>query len=354
MTLDQRQTDVLFTIVKCYIQSGLPVGSRTVARKSSLNLSPASIRNIMADLAEENFIEQPHTSAGRIPSTKGFRFYLDSKLDMEILPAEVEEKIKSALVRTGPDLSQTLSQASKLLSSISNQISLVITPSQQNIRWKHIDFIQLRAGLVMSILVMEGGMVQNKIITVDSDITADDLIKFSNYLNEHYKGKTLLQVRANIFSQIKRARKRFNNLYQKALRLARESFEPDNNRQVYVDGTHYLFQDSEFTDLPKMREVFRLLEERSKLLKILDQTLESEGLSILLGQEQDWQELSDYTVISSPYSLKGDNIGLVSIIGPTRMNYSRVIPAVDLTARILSQLFNEIFEHNTIKNMPKT
>jgi len=345
MNLDQRQADVLFTVVKSYIQSGQPVGSRTVARKSNLNLSPASIRNIMADLTEESYIEQPHTSAGRVPTAKGFRYYLDSKLDMEPLPREIEQKIKSSLAKVGPDLPRTLSQASKLLSSISNQISLVITPSHQNIRWKHIDFILLRPGLVMSILVMEGGMVQNKVISVDRDIMTDDLIKFSNYLNEHYQGKTLLQVRVSIYEQMKIAQRQFNQLYQSALRLARESFEPENNRQVYVDGTHYLFQDTDLANLSKMREVFKLLEERSKLLKLLDQTLESKSLSIILGQEQDWEELSDYTVISSPYSLKGDNIGMVSIIGPTRMNYSRIIPAVDLTARILSQILHDIYEY---------
>ncbi len=347
MTLDQRQADVLFTIVRNYIQSGQPVGSRTVARQSSLNLSPASIRNSMADLAEEKYIEQPHTSAGRIPSTKGFRYYLDSKLDLEPLPGGLEETIKSSLSGVGPDLSNTLSQASKVLSSISNQISLVITPSQKNIRWKHIDFILLRPGLVMSVLVMEGGMVQNKVVNVDTDISADDLVKFSNYLNDHYQGKTLQQVRSSIVGQMEKARKQFDHLYQNALKLARESFEPKNNRQVYVDGTHYLFQDTDSIDLSKMREVFRLLEERSKLLKLLDNTLESDGLSILMGQEQEWEELSDYAVISSPYSLQDDSVGHVSIIGPTRMNYSRIIPAVDLTARILSQIFREIYENNS-------
>ncbi|EFI36012.1 heat-inducible transcription repressor HrcA [Desulfonatronospira thiodismutans ASO3-1] len=346
MTLDQRQADVLFTIVRNYIQSGQPVGSRTVARQSSLNLSPASIRNIMADLAEEKYIEQPHTSAGRIPSTKGIRYYLDSKLDLELLPGGLEETIKSSLSEVGPDLTNTLSQASKVLSSLSNQISLVVTPSQKNIRWKHIDFILLRPGLVMSILVMEGGMMQNKVVNVDSDISADDLVKFSNYLNDHYQGKTLQQVRTSIVSQMEKARRQFDHLYQNALKLARESFDPGNNRQVYVDGTHYLFQDTDFTDLSKMREVFRLLEERSKLLKLLDNTLESDGLSILMGQEQDWEELSDYAVISSPYSLQDDSVGHVSIIGPTRMNYSRIIPTVDLTARILSQIFRELYENN--------
>jgi heat-inducible transcriptional repressor len=344
MTLDKRKTDVLLTIVKNYILTGQPVGSRTVSRDSSLKLSPASIRNIMSDLSDEGYIEQPHTSAGRVPTARGIRFYLDSSLEVEPLSRELQDRIKSALTSVGPDLSQTLSQACKILSSISSQISLVITPSHQLIRWQQIDFVLLRPGLVMSILVMEGGMINNKVIKVDHEITSDDLVRFSNYLNEHFQGKTLLHVRASVLAQMHKARKQFESLYEKALKLARESFE-DTTRQVYVEGTHYLFQGTDFSDLNKMRELFKMLEEKSKLLKLLDKTIESKHLSIILGQEQKLDELSDFSVISSPYSLRDENIGAVSIIGPTRMNYSKIVPAVDLTAKILSQLLQEIYEN---------
>jgi heat-inducible transcriptional repressor len=344
MTLDKRKADVLLTIVKNYILTGQPVGSRTVSRDSSLKLSPASIRNIMSDLSDEGYIEQPHTSAGRVPTARGIRFYLDSSLEIEPLSSEIQDRIKSALTSVGPDLSQTLSQACKILSSLSSQISLVITPSHQLIRWQQIDFVLLRPGLVMSILVMEGGMINNKVIKVDHEITGDDLVKFSNYLNEHFQGKTLLHVRASVLAQMHKARKQFESLYEKALRLARESFE-DTTRQVYVEGTHYLFQGTDFSDLNKMRELFKMLEEKSKLLKLLDKTIESKNLSIILGQEQKLDELSDFTVISSPYSLRDENIGAVSIIGPTRMNYSKIVPAVDLTAKILSQLLQDIYEN---------
>jgi heat-inducible transcriptional repressor len=345
MTLDERKTDVLLTIVNNYISTGQPVGSRTVSRESSLRLSPASIRNIMADLSEEGYIEQPHTSAGRVPTARGIRFYLDSNLEIEPLPREIQEKIKSALTNVGPDLSQTLSQTCKILSTLSSQISLVITPSHQLIRWQQIDFVLLRPGLVMSILVMEGGMIHNRVIKVDADITGDDLVRFSNYLNDHFQGKTLIHVRASILGQMQKARKQFENLYEKALMLARESFE-DSSRQVYVEGAHYLFQGSDQSDLNKMRELFKMLEEKSKLLKLLDKTIKSRDMSIILGREQKLDELSDFTVISSPYSLKEENIGAVSIIGPTRMNYSKIIPAVDLTAKILSQLLQEIYENS--------
>ncbi|MFO7727773.1 MAG: heat-inducible transcriptional repressor HrcA [Desulfonatronovibrio sp.] len=339
MTLDKRKTDVLLTIVKNYILTGQPVSSKAVSTDSNLKLSPASIRNIMGDLSDEGYIEQPHTSAGRIPTAIGFRFYLDSNLEIEPLSRGVEEQIKTTLTSVGPDFSKTLSQACKILSSFSSQISLVIAPSHQLIRWQQIDFVLLRPGLVMSVLVMEGGMVTNRVINVDRDINGDDLVRFSNYLNDHFQGKTLLHVRATILNQMHSARRQFENLYEKALNLARQSFE-DTSRQVYMEGTHYLFQKKDFSDLNKMRELFKMLEEKSKILKLLDKTIESKNLNILLGQD----ELSQFTVISSPYSMRDDNIGAVSIIGPTRMNYSKIVPAVDLTAKILSQLLQEIYE----------
>ncbi|WP_028575453.1 heat-inducible transcriptional repressor HrcA [Desulfonatronovibrio hydrogenovorans] len=351
MALDQRQTDILLTIVKNYILTGQPVGSRTVAKDSSLSLSPASIRNIMADLTDAGYIEQPHTSAGRIPTAHGLRYYLDSNLEVEPVSPEVREKIKSSLTSVGPDLSQTLSQTCKILSSLSNQISLVITPDHQAIRWQRIDFVLLRPGLIMSILVMEGGLIRNKVISVDKEISADDLVKFGNYLNEHYQGKTLHYVRSSVLAQMKNARIQFEGLYEKALKLAHESFD-DSGRQVYMEGTHYVFQGSDSADINKMRELFRMLEEKSKLLKLLDKTIESKNISVILGQEEKWDELSDFTVISSPYSLGGSNIGAVSIIGPTRMNYSKIIPAVDLTAKILSQLLREIYENKAGQNLP--
>ncbi|MFW5731303.1 MAG: heat-inducible transcriptional repressor HrcA [Desulfonatronovibrionaceae bacterium] len=346
MLLDKRKTYVLLTIVKNYILTGKPVGSRKVARDCGLNLSPASIRNIMADLSETGYLGQPHTSAGRIPTWRGLRFYLDSSLEIEPLPLEIQEKIRNTLTSVGPDLSQTLSQACKILSSLSGQISLIITPSHQLARWQQMDFIFLRPGLIMSILIMEGGITQNKVINVDKDITSDDLVKFSNYLNENFQGKPLHEVRSVILSQMEKTRKQFENLYQKALKLAGQSFEY-GARQVFLEGTHHLFETQKLSDISKMRELFKVLEEKSKLFKLLDKTIETKNLSIILGQEQKFDELNDFSVISSPYSLQDNTVGAVSIIGPSRMNYPKIIPAVDLTAKILSQFLQEIYENSS-------
>jgi heat-inducible transcriptional repressor len=342
MQLSQRETDVLSTVIQNYILTGQPVGSRTVAKKSYLNLSPATIRNIMADLSERGFLVQPHTSAGRIPTTMAFRCYLDSILTIDPLPPDEEQRISTALEQVGPDLPLTLSQASKILSSLSNQVSMVLTPRKSLVRWQQIDFVLLRPGLVMSVLVLDGGLIQNKVIQVDKDIAADDLIKYSNFLNDTFQGRTLYQVRAEILKQMERARQKFEHLYQKALKLARDTFET-NNRQVFVEGRLNLLEAEEMPDVAAMRDLFRILEEKSNLLQLLDKTIESRGLNIILGEEQDLEELQDYSVISSPYSIKDDTLGVVSVIGPLRMNYSKIIPTVDLMAKILSQIFHKHF-----------
>jgi heat-inducible transcriptional repressor len=342
MQLSQREIDVLSTVIQNYILTGQPVGSRTVAKKSRLNLSPATIRNIMADLSERGFLAQPHTSAGRIPTTMAFRCYLDSILTIDPLPPDEEQRISTALEQVGPDLPRTLSRASKILSSLSNQVSMVLTPRKSLVRWQQIDFVLLRPGLVMSILVLDGGLIQNKVIQVDKDIAADDLIKYSNFLNDTFQGRTLYQVRAEILKQMERARQEFEHLYQKALKLAQDTFET-NNRQVFVEGRLNLLEAEEVPDVAAMRDLFRILEEKSKLLQLLDKTIESRGLNIILGEEQDLEELQDYSVISSPYSIKDDTLGVVSVIGPLRMNYSKIIPTVDLMAKILSQIFRKHF-----------
>lgn len=342
MRLTQREIDVLSTLIQDYILTGQPVGSRTVAKKSQLNLSPATIRNIMADLSERGLLSQPHTSAGRVPTTKAFRYYLDSILTISPLPLEEQQRISKTLEEVGPDLPQTLSQASKILSSLSNQISMVLTPRKSLVRWQQIDFILLRPGLVMSVLVLDGGLIQNKVIQVDKDITADELIKYSNFLNDSFQGRTLYQVREEILEQMKKAHLEFEHLYKKALKLAQDTFEA-NNRQVFVEGTINLLEGEDLSDINAMRDLFKILEEKSKLLQLLDKTIESRGLNIILGEEQNLEELQEYSVISSPYSIKDDTLGVVSVIGPMRMDYSKVIPTVDLMAKILSQIFRKHF-----------
>ncbi|SDN58659.1 heat-inducible transcription repressor HrcA [Desulfonauticus submarinus] len=339
--LTPREQEVLNTIVINFLKTKNPIGSRTVAKRSTLNLSAASIRNIMADLSEKGYLRQPHTSAGRVPTGKAIRLYITKLFTPAPFSHQEKKQIENKLKQNMPDLEKTLSSASKLLSSVSEQVSLVLSPQKKLTHWKQIDFMWIKPGLVLSILVLEEGLVQNKIIQVNKDITKDDLIKFSNFLNEKFKGLPLYIVRQKILEEMQQAHAKFENLYQKAMQVAQKTFD-DNNRKVFVEGTINILDKEQIKDIQTMKELFHFLEEKSRLLEILDKTIEENGLSILIGEE-DLESLEDYSVVSCPYSIKDEAYGVVSVIGPIYMNYPKIIPRVDLISKVLTEIFQEFY-----------
>ncbi|THB70405.1 MAG: heat-inducible transcription repressor HrcA [Desulfovibrio sp.] len=344
MALDPREMDVLFTIVEDYIARSLPVGSRTVAKQSGLSLSPASMRNTMADLTELGFLQQPHTSAGRIPTVKAFRFYLDTRLKPVPLPRIKRTNISDELERAGLEISTILARATKVVSDQTKQISLILAPSRVDVRWREIDFTLVKPRLVLAVLILEGGMVQNKLLEVDEDITSDDLVKFRNYLNDHFSGLTLAEARERVVEDLHNAEKHLQDLYRKALRLARHAVDDAQERELFVDGAVNLFSQGETTDVLLIRDVLGLVEERSRLLELLDKTiLAEEGAKVTLGQESALDEFKDLSVVTAPYGREGAQRGVVSVIGPMQMNYAKVVPVVDYIAATLTQLLKQRF-----------
>ncbi|NCC24683.1 MAG: heat-inducible transcription repressor HrcA [Deltaproteobacteria bacterium] len=343
MDLSPREIETLATVVEEYIATALPVGSRTVSRRSSLGLSAASIRNTMADLTEKGLLDQPHTSAGRIPSIAGLRHYLNTILTLSPLPPGQQRTIADDMGREDDPMDDILRQASRLLSSLSNQVGMVIPPRKSMVRWQQMDFVLVRPGMVMSILVLQGGLLRNKIIRVDQDITSDDLIQYGNYLNELFRGRTLTDVRALILGQMENARRRFDTLYRRAMNLARAVCDDDERCEIYVEGQSNLLDHPEFTDLENMRSILRLLEEKSRLLELLDKTFESPGVRVILGKE-DGMDLDSCCFIVSSYAPDSSLVGTVGLVGPIRMDYAKVLPIVDFTARVLTRLLKSRFD----------
>ena len=343
MDLETREIEVLNIIVQGYIDHGAPVGSRYVAKKSTLKLSPASMRNIMADLTEKGYLAQPHTSAGRIPTEKAFRLYVNSMLQPEILPSGSRETIKNVLEQTGLDFSELLETTSKLISSQVSQVGMALAPQTRLSRWQQLDFALVRPGLVVAILVLQGGIVQNKLITVDKKISSDDLKKYSNYLNETFTGQTFVEVKKNLIKEMKEARDKFNALYVKALSLVQAAFTDQENREIYVDGTINVFNLIDQHDLSSMRELMEFLEQRSGLLELLDKISENSGLLISFGNELYGPKLENWSLISSPYQVKGETMGIIGTLGPINMNYSKVVPMVDYIAKMLSEILESRF-----------
>ncbi len=338
-----REAEVLRIIIEDYIAKALPVGSRTVAKQSGLKLSPASMRNVMSDLTEKGYLEQPHTSAGRIPTVTAFRHYLDTAFTPLDLTEEYKRSIGQRLKESGLELSDVLSQAGKLVSSLSQQVSMVLAPRNEDVRWREIDFALVKPDLVLAVLILDGGIVQNKLLHVEETVTREELEKFRNYLNEHYRGLTLSEARARILNELHNAKRRLKLLYQRALRLARNTFEQNPSRTVYVEGTLNILEHAEFADVAKMRDILRLLEERTRLLDLLDKTIEGQGIRIMLGQEAELDDLHGCSVICSSYGDEVRPLGVVGVIGPLRMDYARVVPVVEYISQTLTGLLKERF-----------
>lgn len=338
MSLEPREIEVLNIIVQGYIDHASPVGSRYVAKQSTLKLSPASMRNIMADLTEKGYLAQPHTSAGRIPTEKAFRLYVNSMLQPAALPSQSREQIKSVLEHSELDFSELLETTSKLISSQLSQVGMALAPQTKLTRWQQLDFALVRPGLAVAILVLQGGIVQNKVITLDEKLTSDDLKTYSNYLNETFKGQTFWEVKKNLITEMKEARDRFNALYIKALSLVQTAFADQENREIYVDGTLNVFNRIDQQHISSMRELLEFLEQRSELLDLLEKVSQTSGLLISFGNEFYGPKLENWTLISSPYQVKGETMGIIGSLGPINMNYSKVVPLVDYIAKMLSEI----------------
>jgi len=338
-----RELEVLSTIMEDYIAKAQPVGSRTVSKAGGLKLSPASIRNTMSDLTDKGFLDQPHTSAGRVPTEKAFRLYLDEVMRLRPLPEPLKEMMAASLGQAGLEIDQILRHASRLVSSVTRQACLVLAPRPAQARWRQIDFVLLRPGLVMGILVLQGGMVQKRLVAVGDDVSADDLVHFGNYLNHHFQDLTVAQVRGRILAEMAAAERELSDLTGRALRLAMEAFSAPESPEVYLEGTLNMLSHPEFSDIAAMREVLGALQDRARLLDVLDKTISEYRTVVILGQESHMADLSGCGLVSSPYGGTQTPGGSVSVIGPLRMDYAEVVPLVDYTAKLITAMLDKHF-----------
>ncbi len=337
--LSDREKEVLSVVVEGFIETGSAVGSRYVSKKSKLNLSPATMRNIMADLTDMGYLKQPHTSAGRLPSQKGLKYYLSYVFKPQPIFKE-KEKIKKYFDSTmGYEFSELLEMTSKFISNETKLVGIVISPPVSFMRWKHIDFVLVKQGLVLAILVFEGGMVHNRLVSLEhTNITNDDLTKFSNYLNEKFSGKSLYEVKKIIKKEIEDASNKFNELYLSALKLAKYTCDSEDEREIFVEGAHKVIEETQLKDIERMKNLLKFIEERGELLKILEKIEQGEGIFIAFGNELFGSELEEWTIISSPYGLEDESTGIIGTIGPLNVDYSKLIPLVDYIAKMLNRI----------------
>jgi heat-inducible transcriptional repressor len=342
-TLTERDRRVLQAIITDYIQTAQPVGSRIVSKKYKMGLSPATIRNVMADLEELGLLIQPHTSAGRVPTDKAYRFFVDTILNLRRLNPEEREDIEKGLLLEGdPDINEVMKRASHILSLLSKQTGVVLAPRFGSKIFKHIEFIKLRDRRILVIIVSRTGEVQNKLIRADEELSQDEMDKYSRYLSEFMGGLSLVEAKQKILEEMKKEKVLFDKLMYRALQLSQKALEDEDEGDLFIEGKTNMMQSPEFADMEKMRGLLQAFEEKTKIVKLLDKALSAQGIQIFIGAENELNEMINCSVVAAPYSRENYSLGTLGVIGPTRMDYSNIIPIVDYTARIVGRILGNI------------
>jgi heat-inducible transcriptional repressor len=344
--LNERAQQLLKLLVEHYIRDGQPIGSRTLSRDLGMNLSAATIRNVMADLEELGFVTSPHTSAGRVPTDKGYRFFVDTLLKFQLQPLE-DDKIAAIQTRLGEhvnDPKALVAAASQMLSTVTRLAGVVTLPRQSHSALSQIEFVPLSDNRALAILVVNGREVQNRILQLERHYSAEELRRASNYLNQEFRGKELTAVREHLVSQLKETREHLNEMMLDAIRLAQQVVDvpaAGGGRMEYViAGETNLMSFAELSNVEKLRRLFEAFTQQRDILHLLDQSLRAEGVQIFIGQESGYTILDDCSIVTAPYSLDQEVVGVLGVIGPTRMAYERIIPIVDITAKLLGSALN--------------
>lgn len=332
--LDERSRTLLKTLVERYIADGQPVGSRALSKYSGLDLSAATVRNVMADLEELGFIASPHTSAGRVPTPRGYRFFVDSLLTMQPLDTDKIHAIEGQLHPSQPQ--QLISSASHLLSGLTHFAGIVLTPRRKAPRIRHIEFVSLSEKRILLILVTTDGDVQNRILFTERPYSQSELVVATNYLNQYFAGHDFEQIRKRVKEDLLKLHGDLQNLMAAALAAGDDALNRADDQYI-ISGERNLLEVEELSsNMKRLRELFDLFEQRTALMQLLDISHRADGVQIFIGGESGLAPLDECSVVTAPYEVDGQIVGSVGVIGPTRMAYERVIPIVDITAKLLS------------------
>ena len=339
--MDDRAKMLLKTLVERYIADGQPVGSRTLSKTSGLELSPATIRNVMADLEELGLIARPHTSAGRIPTARGYRVFVDTMLTSRPAQRFEDSSMAPLIEPLQPDQpKRVIASAAHLLSNLSSFVGVITAPRKTSV-FRHMEFLRLGERRVLLILVSPDGDVQNRVLFTVHDYTQSQLVEATNYLNTHYAGRSIEDVREGLKHEVDALRGEIATLMQAAVQAGSEAASDDSAR-VVVSGERKLLQVSDFgSDLGSLRKMFDLFEQKTQLMRLLDGSSRAEGVRIYIGGESGLVPIEDLSVVSAPYEVDGQVVGTLGVIGPTRMAYDRMIQIVDITSRLVGNALSQ-------------
>lgn len=339
--LGGRYNEILTLLIGDFIAKAQAVGSRQLSRKTKQRLSAATIRNVMSDLEEMGYLFQPHTSAGRIPTTKGLRYYVDTLIEKRSLSPNEKEAIENHFPVRRKDIPSLMKQTGQMLATISQYAGLVVTPRWSKTVFKHLEFLPLSGGRLLAIFVSQDGMVENRILETTDNFNYRDLEKINNYCNASFVGLSLEDARKKVAIELQQAEFEYDRLLSNALLFSRELFQDIGESDLVVEGESRLLDSPAFSNVESIREILRILEEKQKLLNILDTSVKSPGVKIFIGSDAEEGGVRNVSMITATYGSKTQVLGTLGVIGPTHLDYSRVIPMVDFTAKLVSQLMTE-------------
>ena len=335
MDIGARAKKILHAVVSEYLATGEAVGSQTVTRRYGLEVSAATVRTVMGDLEEAGLLKHAHTSGGRLPTERGLRYYVDMLLRVRSLTTSEKDDIRERLGAGGADLPDVMQRTSRMLRELSHLTVVVQAPRPDSDVVQHLEFVQLREGQLLAVIAAASGQIQNKLVPIDFTLTASELDRINNYLNELMGGLTLEQARARLVDEVKSDRAAHDELMTRALQLASAAVPADATPEVLVDGQSNLLAGK--ADLERAKLLLRTLEEKDLVVRLLERTLSAPGICVFIGAEANLADLTDVSVVAAPYGPDGRPLGTIGVIGPARMNYSRVIPLVDFTAEMIGE-----------------
>jgi len=339
--LSNRARHLLKTLIDCYVSEGQPVGSKALADASGLNISTATIRNVMASLDHQGLVSAPHTSAGRVPTEQGFRFFIDSMLEVNPVDSALLQQLQEQL---DPDLDRDslIDSASTLLSNMSKMAGIITIPKGGQLSLRQIEFLPLPDKKILAILVVNDKEVQNRVIHVEREYTQNELTHIANYLNQNFNGRDIFDVRKHLISEMHQTRSQMDELMKATVELADQAMKPDNyhDEDYLLQGKSNLIRFNDLDHSQHLHQMFDMFESKRDMLQLLDRCIQSEDIQVFIGREAGLEGMGDCSIITSPYSVDGNILGVLGVIGPTRMQYNKMISLVDVTAKLLGSALN--------------
>ncbi|MCF6249673.1 MAG: heat-inducible transcriptional repressor HrcA [Methylococcaceae bacterium] len=339
LDLNERSLHLLKMLVERYIQDGQPVGSRALSKNTAIKLSPATIRNVMADLEDLGLIHSPHTSAGRVPTVSGYRFFIDSLLKVKPLELKEVSQLQTEF-NEAENTSDVVNRASKVLSEVTKMAGVVTLPRREVLCLRHIEFLPLSNTRVLVIFVTNEQEVHNRIIHTSKKFTEAELIQAANYLNSVYSGRSLASVRESVFNELQQHQQQVNQGMIDAVNMAQMAFKQPPEEDYVLSGETNLMGFNELSDMGQLKNLFDAFSQKQGVIHLLDQCLVADGVQIFIGEESGYQAFDQCSLVTSSYSINDETVGVLGVIGPTRMAYEKVIPFVDVTAKLLGSALN--------------